>query len=131
MTVIVLDASAGVEIALQSPIGRQLQAKIPAGATTWVPEHYFVEVTGVLRRDDINRRHSVAKVQVALDRLLASPVRRVSVRPLVGEAWLLRHNMTVADALYVVVAKHLGAELVTTDLKLANSPTLPVSTITP
>ncbi len=66
-----------------------------------------MEVTGVLRRDEINRRHSAAKVQVALDRLIAAPVRRVSVRPLVGEAWLLRHNMTVADALYVVVAKHL------------------------
>ena len=131
MTAIVLDASAGVEIALQSPIGRQLHAKIPTGATTWVPEHYFVEVTSVLRRDEINRRHSAAKVQVALDRLLAAPIRRVSIRPLVGEAWLLRHNMTVADALYVVVAKHLGADLVTTDLKLANSPTLPVSTITP
>jgi predicted nucleic acid-binding protein len=39
--------------------------------------------------------------------------------------------MTVADALYVVVANHLGADLVTTDLKLANSPTLPVSTVTP
>ncbi|MDQ3304760.1 MAG: type II toxin-antitoxin system VapC family toxin, partial [Actinomycetota bacterium] len=47
------------------------------------------------------------------------------------DAWLLRHNMTVTDALYVVVAKHLGADLVTTDLKLANSPTLPVSTVTP
>lgn len=96
MTAIVLDASAGVEIALQSPIGRQVQAKIPTGATTWVPEHYFVEVTGVLRRDEINRRHSAAKIQVALDRLLGAPVRRVSVRPLVGEAWLLRHNITVA-----------------------------------
>jgi len=131
LTAIVLDASAGVGIALQSPIGRQLQAKIPAGATTWVPEHYFVEIAGVLRRDEINRRHSAARVQVALDRLLAAPVRRVSVLPLVGKAWSLRHNMTVADALYVVVAKHLGAELVTTDLKLANSPTLPISTITP
>jgi predicted nucleic acid-binding protein len=128
---IVLDASAGVEIAFQSPVGRQLQAKIPAGSTTWVPEHYFVEVTGVLRRAEVNRRHTEAQVRVALDRLLAAPVRRVSVRPLISEAWLLRHNMTVADALYVVVAKHLRADLVTTHLKLANSPTLPVSTITP
>jgi predicted nucleic acid-binding protein len=39
----------------------------------------------------------------------------VSGRPLVGEAWLLRHNMTVGDALYVLVAKHLGTDLVTTD----------------
>ena len=131
MSAIVLDASAGVEIAFQTPIGRQLQAKVPTGSTTWVPEHYFVEVTGVLRRAEINGRHTEAQVRVALDRLLGAPVRRVSVRPLISEAWLLRHNMTVADSLYVVMARHLGADLVTTDLKLANSPTLQVATITP
>jgi predicted nucleic acid-binding protein len=66
-----------------------------------------------------------------MERLLAAPVRRVSVRPLVAEGWQLRHNLTVADALYVVVAKHLNAPLVTTDNKLAAAPTLPVATITP
>jgi predicted nucleic acid-binding protein len=39
--------------------------------------------------------------------------------------------MTIADALYVVVARHLDAPLVTTDLKLAGAPRLPVTTITP
>lgn len=95
------------------------------------PEHYFAEVAGVLRRAEINGRHTEAQVRIALDRLLAAPLRRVSVRSLIPEAWLLRHNMTVADSLYVVIARHLGADLVTTDLRLANSPTLPVATITP
>jgi predicted nucleic acid-binding protein len=131
LTSIVLDASAGVELALQTPIGRQLQAKLPSGATTWVPDHYYAEVPAVLRRDEINGRFSPARIQVALDRLLSAPIRRISVKPLVPEAWRLRHNLTVADALYVVVAEHLGAELVTTDLRLANAPGLPVATITP
>lgn len=126
MSAIVLDAFAGVEIAFQTPDG-----KIPRGPTSWVPEHYFAEVAGVLRRAEINGRHTEAQVRIALDRLLAAPVRRVSVRSLIPEAWLLRHNMTVADSLYVVMARHLGADLVTTDLRLANSPTLPVTTITP
>lgn len=47
------------------------------------------------------------------------------------ESWRLRNNLTVADALYVVIGQHLGAPLVTTDMKLANSPGLPVATITP
>lgn len=131
MTAIVLDASAGVELALQTPIGRRLQARIPRSATTWVPEHYYAETTAVLRRDDINKRLDPARIQVALGRLLSAPARRVSVKPLVIEAWRLRHNLTIADALYVVIAQHLDAELVTTDLRLANSPGLPVSTITP
>ncbi len=43
----------------------------------------------------------------------------------------MRHNLTIADALYVVVAQHLGAPVVTTDLRLARSPGLRVATITP
>lgn len=85
----------------------------------------------MLRRAEINGRHTEVQVRVALDRLLGAPLRRVSVRPLISEAWLLRHNVTVADSLYVVMAIHLGADLVTTDLKLANSPTIQVTTITP
>jgi predicted nucleic acid-binding protein len=131
LTPIVLDASAGVELALQTPIGRQLQVKLPVGAVSWVPEHYFVEAAAVLRRLELRGTYDEARVQLAMDRLLAAPVRRVSVRPLVAEGWQLRHNLTVADALYVVVAKHLNAPLVTTDNKLAAAPTLPVATITP
>ena len=41
------------------------------------------------------------------------------------------HNLTFADALYVVVALHLQAELATADMRLANAPGLPVETITP
>jgi predicted nucleic acid-binding protein len=58
-------------------------------------------------------------------------MRRVSLRPPLQEAWTLRHNMTIADALYVVVAHHLRAPLVTTDLRLAATPRLDVATITP
>jgi predicted nucleic acid-binding protein len=131
LTRIVLDASAGVELALRTPIGRQLRAKLPVGAETWVPEHYYAESVGVLRRDELNRRFDPARIQVALDRLLTAPAQRVSVKPLIAEAWRLRQNLTIADALYVVLATHVGAELVTSDLRLANAPGLLVATITP
>ncbi len=131
MTDIVLDASAGVELALRTPVGRQLRRRLPTGATTWVPEHYYAEATAVLRRDEISGRLAPSRVQAALDRLLAVPAHRFAVKPLMHEAWRLRNNLTIADALYVVVAQHLGAELVTTDLRLANAPGLPVATITP
>lgn len=131
MTPVVVDASAGVELALKTPIGLHLDAKIPGPSTIWVPEHYYAEAAAVLRRQEINGRFAPARVQVALDRLLAVPARRVSVKPLVPEAWRLRHNLTFADALYVVVAQHLGADLVTADMRLANAPGLPVATITP
>ena len=39
--------------------------------------------------------------------------------------------MTVADALYVALAEHLGATLVTADIRLAGAPSLGVPTIVP
>lgn len=96
-----------------------------------MPEHYYTEAVAVLRREELNRRFDPARVQVAVDRLLGAPARRVSVKPLMAEAWRLRHNLTIADALYVVVAEHVGADLVTTDTRLAGAPGLRVVTITP
>lgn len=96
-----------------------------------MPEHYFTEVGSVLRRLERNGGYPPARIQLALDRSLSQPNRRVSVRPLVAEAWTMRHNLTLADALYVVVARHLGAPLVTADLKLAGAPKLSIETITP
>jgi predicted nucleic acid-binding protein len=46
---------------------------------------------------------------------------------MLSEAWTLRDNVTVADALYVVLARHVGAELVTLDAKLAAAPSLGVA----
>lgn len=42
-----------------------------------------------------------------VDRLVALPTRRASVRTLASEAWALRHNITIGDALFVVMARHL------------------------
>jgi predicted nucleic acid-binding protein len=55
----------------------------------------------------------------------------VQVRPLLGEAWKRRGHLTIADAIYVVLAEQLGAVLVTADGNLARSPGLAVPAITP
>jgi len=38
----------------------------------------------------------------------------------------MRANVTFADALYVALAAHLGADLLSDDLRLAKAPNLPV-----
>jgi predicted nucleic acid-binding protein len=48
------------------------------------------------------------------------------VRSLFAEAWRHGSNLTFADATYVALAEHIGADLLTDDHKLANAPTLPV-----
>lgn len=83
------------------------------------------------RRAELSQLASPARVASAFTELLASPIRRVQVRPLLADAWASRGNLTVHDALYVVLASHLGASLVTSDVRLANAPNLGVPTITP
>jgi predicted nucleic acid-binding protein len=80
LTDIVLDASAGVELALRTAVGRRLRRRLPTGATTWVPEHYYAEAVAVLRRDEISGRLPAGRVQVALDRLLGVPAHRFAVK---------------------------------------------------
>lgn len=131
MNNVVLDASAGVEMLLLTPTGRRLLAILPANPRSWVPEVYFTEVASVLRRHEMHGRYDAARVRLAVDRLVSAPVSRVQVRSLLPDAWGRRHNLTMTDAVYVTLADHLGAPLVTTDLNLANAPGLRVATITP
>ncbi len=128
---VVIDASAGVELLLNTSTGSALRAKLPAQAVEWVPEVYYAEVAAVLRRAELAGRITTPRTAAAISRLLAAPLRRVQVKPLLAEAWTLRHNITVPDALYVVLARHLGAELVTVDVKLANAPGIGVPVIQP
>ena len=131
MTRLVLDASAGVELLLNTQRARALSAKLPESAEWWVPEHYFVEVAGALRRTALNNTATQAQVDQAFVMLERAVFRRAQVRPLLSEAWKRRASITVADALYVVLAQHLDATLVTADERLARTPSLGVSTITP
>ncbi len=50
MSAVVIDASAGAEIVADTRRGRALTRLVPAGAEGWVPEHFYAEVLGVLRR---------------------------------------------------------------------------------
>jgi predicted nucleic acid-binding protein len=48
------------------------------------------------------------------------------MRGLFADAWRLRANVTFADAVYLALAEHLGADLVSDDGRLANAPGLSV-----
>lgn len=126
MTQVVVDASAGAEIVVGTRRGRALARLLPAGAEGWVPEHFYAEVLAVVRRrvvveGTLTEAHGAAAVQ----RLGGWHLHKASVAPLVPAAWAYRDNMTAADALYVVLAEHLGASLLTDDHRLVGAPTFP------
>jgi len=129
VTPIVIDASAGVELAADTVRGRALRSLLPADAVPWVPELFYAECGAVLRRWDLNRILTAVHVGEAIDALMAWPLRVTGVRGLFADAWRLRPNVTFADAVYVALAEHLGAELLSDDRRLANAPGLPVTVL--
>ncbi len=126
MNPVVIDASAGVELAADTVRGRALPVLLPAAAVPWVPEHFYVECGAVLRRWELNQILTPAQVDQAIEELMAWPLRVTQARGLFADAWLLRANVTFADALYIALAEHLGADLLSDDARLANTPRLPV-----
>jgi predicted nucleic acid-binding protein len=126
VSAVVIDASAGVEIVANTRRGRALLRLLPGGAEGWVPEHFYAEVMGAIRRQSvIEHKLTDAQATAAVGRLGRWHLHHASVAPLVPSAWRYRHNLTAADALYVALAEQLSASLLTDDARLADAPTLP------
>jgi predicted nucleic acid-binding protein len=129
VSLVVLDASAAVEIALRTPDGARLAGHVPRGSDTYVPEHFYVETAAALRRMELAGAIGSDRALLALRRILDLRTQRGQVRPLLPETWTLRHNVTVADGVYVVLARRLGAVLVTADQRIAGAPKLGIQII--
>jgi predicted nucleic acid-binding protein len=126
VTAVVIDASAGVEIVGDTRRGRALARLLPSDSEGWVPEHFYAEVLGVLRRRFlIEKTITESQATAAVGRLGLWHLNRASVAPLVSVAWKYRHNLTAADALYVALAEEVNGALLTDDYKLAAAPILP------
>lgn len=129
MTPLVIDASAGVELEADTVRGRAIRGLLPQTAIPWVPELFFVECATVLRRWDLNGVLAPARISRAIDDLMRWPLRIVQVRALFTDAWRRRANVTFSDAVYVALAEHFGAELLTDDHKLVATPNLSIRTL--
>ena len=120
---IVLDASAVVELLLDTPTGRRVAILLDDPAVgVHVPHLLDVEVTSALRRyvrDGALDREDAA---AALEDLVALDFQRHSHEALVERAWALRDNLSAYDAVYVALAEALPARLFTCDRRLAKAP---------
>jgi predicted nucleic acid-binding protein len=126
MSSVVLDASAGVELLLRTPAGERAEAAM-RGRRVAVPAHFDAEVFSALGR--LVRAGDLAEslVDPILRELARAPLVRYTLQPLLTAAWGLRHNLALRDALYVTLARRLGALIVTADGRLAQSPALGIA----
>ena len=120
---IVVDASAVLELLLRSETGAAVEARIFApNESLHAPELVDLEVAQVLRRYERAGGMSAQRAEEALDDLAALPLERYPHRPLLARVWELRPNLTAYDAAYVALAELLEAPLLTCDGALARAP---------
>jgi predicted nucleic acid-binding protein len=119
----VIDASAAVDLLLGIEPHAGSIARLVAGEGPLAAPHLLdAEVGQVLRRLVISRALSAPRARDALDDLAALSIQRFAHGPLLARAFELRHNTTMYDALYLVLAEGLRAPLLTRDQGLAAIP---------
>jgi predicted nucleic acid-binding protein len=121
--VIVLDASAVIELLLQTATGKRVARRISArGQGLHAPHLVDVEVLQVLRRWEARGALSPGRAAEAVADLSELDVRRHPHDVLAPRIWELRANVTAYDAAYLALAEGLRAPLLTTDGRLARAP---------
>jgi predicted nucleic acid-binding protein len=119
--VIVVDASAVVDLLLNTDRARDVAVALDSAGEIHAPELIEPEVLSAVRRW-LSRRwitHEAADRAVArLGELAMVRHRHAVLRPSV---WSLRDRCTTYDACYVALAQLLDARLLTTDERLASA----------
>ncbi len=120
---IVLDASACLELLLGTPTGNEVAKWIrPPEEDVHVPHLLDLEVTQALRRYVLNRSLAARRAELALQHLRQVDFERHRHDLLLPRIWALRENLTAYDAVYVALAEVLNATLLTTDRRMAAAP---------
>lgn len=118
MAAFVIDASAGVEILTRTDRGKLLARRLEGDSELWIPELFYVEVVDVIRGQVSRGVLNENIANSAITDLGRWKLNRTAHRSFVEEIWKLRHNLSAYDSVYVLLARDLGAQLLTIDLRL-------------
>lgn len=123
---IVIDNSALIEVItrIDSEDGRKADrglVKRLVLSSGCAPEVIDAEALSVLRKFVARKEITDDRATVAMQRVVDAPIVRFSHKPLMADAWRMRHSVGGADALYVALAEYLDVPLITCDKRLANS----------
>ena len=119
---IVLDASALLEVLFNSAVGERVSQRLRDAETICAPHLLIVECLQVLRRFEHRGEIDATAAGALLDDLLDFDIDFYDHDLLAKRIWELRANLTAYDATYVALAELLGVPMVTTDAKIAGAP---------
>lgn len=117
---LVLDASAAIELLLDTSLGRRVALHLPDNALI-APELLDVEVCSALARLERAQTLQSGEADALVEALAALPVDRLPHAVLMQHAWSLRGHVRVADAFYVSCARLTGSPLLTCDARLSRA----------
>jgi predicted nucleic acid-binding protein len=120
--VIVLDASAAIELAMNRDVGAEVARRLDDAQTVHVPHLFAVEVAQGLRRLAAVGVTTPERAAEALLDVAELDAVRHEHEPFLARIWELRDNLTAYDAAYVALAEALDVSLVTLDARLATAP---------
>lgn len=119
---IVVDASALLEVLLQTPAAEPIAERLfDPEETLHAPHLLDVEVAQILRRYVLLGEIDPDRGREALTDLADLSVERYPNDPLLPRIWELRDNVTAYDATYLALSEALGAPLLTCDARLARA----------
>ena len=120
---IVLDASAVLEVLLRSQAGLEIEKRIfSPREIIFAPHLLDLEVVQVLRRYSASGEIDSERGKEAIEDLSDLPINRYPHDIFLHRIWDLRQNMSAYDAVYVALAETLPAPLLTRDAHLASAP---------
>ena len=116
-----MDASAVIELLLNSPAGRRVASRIVERAPFHAPHLLDLEVASAFRRQAAAGHVTAEQAALALAALGGLRLRRHAHGFLLARVWELRARLTPYDAAYIALAEALGVPLVTLDTRLARA----------
>ena len=118
---IVVDASAAVELLGDTQAGRRIAARLSTERILHAPHLLDLEVVSAFRRQVALAAVDAERAAQALTLHRNLRIMRHPHYPHLDRIWSLRQNFSAYDACYLALAETLGATLLTRDKALASA----------
>ncbi len=113
---VVLDASAALDWLLQTPAGRRIEERIFSGKESLHAPHFIdLEIVRALRRLESAGTPSPGRLDEAFQDWMDLRLTRYPQDVFLPDIWQLRYRCSLREAAYLVLARRLGATLLTRD----------------